>query len=93
MGLLGAGQQARAGVTGPCKVATKGDSPIAKACTTGGAKEAKKTMDRMVKQAKAAGMNVECATCHNGLDDAKYDLLKKDARDQLTKMVAKIGTK
>lgn len=48
-------------------------------------------MERLVKQAKAAGMKVECATCHDGLDDARYDLLKKDAREQLTKMIAALS--
>ena len=39
----------------PCKAATKGDSPIAKACAEGGIKKAKEVMKSLVRDARKAG--------------------------------------
>src|SRR5262245_60385407 len=58
---------------GKCKLATKGDSPIVKACTDGGIKAAKKAMKELTKKAKAAGEKFDCDDCHK--DDAAYDQL------------------
>jgi len=44
---------AHAGDKGPCKIATKGDSPTAKACASGGRDAATKLMKDMVKEAKS----------------------------------------
>ncbi len=60
---------------GPCKIATKGDSPTAKACTPGGRAAATKLMKDMVKQAKAKGEKFTCDGCHKDLDN--YELTKQ----------------
>jgi hypothetical protein len=79
----------RAGDTS-CTIATKGDSPVAKACTEGGIKKAKAVMKKMVKDAKAGGFTGDCDDCHK--DDAKFDLTD-DAAEKFKKMLAAIGTK
>ena len=68
-----------AGDEGKCTIATKGDSPTAKACTKGGRAEAKKMMKEMVKQAKAAGQKFTCDGCHKDLDN--YELTKNAVED------------
>ena len=68
-----------------CTIATKGDSPTAKACAKGGRAEAKKTMKEMVKTAKANGATFTCEGCHKDLDS--YELTK-NARDDYAKLVA-----
>jgi hypothetical protein len=70
---------------GPCKIATKGDSPTAKACTKGGRDEATKLMKDMVKQAKAKGEKFTCDGCHKDLDN--YELTK-NANDDYKKLEA-----
>ena len=67
------------GDDGKCTIATKGDSPTAKACAKGGRTEAKKIMKEMVKQAKAAGQKFTCDGCHKDLDN--YELTKNGAED------------
>jgi hypothetical protein len=67
------------GDEGKCTIATKGDSPTAKACAKGGRAEAKKMMKEMVKQAKAAGQKFTCDGCHKDLDN--YELTKNAADD------------
>src|SRR6188508_3374268 len=67
------------GDDGKCTIATKGDSPTAKACVKGGRAEAKKMMKEMVKQAKAAGQKFTCDGCHKDLDN--YELTKNAAED------------
>ena len=67
------------GKGGKCTLATKGDSPTAKACAKGGRDEAKKIMKDMVKQAKAAGQKFTCDGCHKDLDN--YELTKNGAED------------
>jgi hypothetical protein len=68
-----------------CTIATKGDSPMAKACATGGRKEAAKVMKDMVKAAKAKGTEFKCVKCHKDLDN--YELTP-EARDDLGKLMA-----
>jgi hypothetical protein len=68
-----------------CTIATKGDSPTAKACAKGGRAEAKKTMKEMVKVAKANGATFTCENCHKDLES--YELTK-NARDDFAKLVA-----
>jgi hypothetical protein len=70
---------ATAGDGGKCTIATKGDSPTARACAKGGREEAKKMMKEMVKQAKAAGQKFTCDGCHKDLDN--YELTKNAADD------------
>ena len=68
-----------AGDEGKCTIATKGDSPTAKACAKGGRAEAKKMMKEMVKQAKANGQKFTCDGCHKDLDN--YELTKNATED------------
>lgn len=74
----------------PCTIATKGDSPIAKACAEGGLTAAKTAMKDLVKRSKAAGTKFECDECHS--DDQKYTLTA-DAKDKFKKMMAAAGSK
>ena len=76
---------ATAGDGGKCTIATKGDSPTARACAKGGREEAKKVMKEMVKQAKAAGQKFTCDGCHKDLDN--YEL-NKDATEEFKKLEA-----
>ena len=64
---------------GKCTIATKGDSPTAKACTKGGRGEAKKLMKEMVKVAKGNGQKFTCDGCHKDLDN--YELTKNATED------------
>ena len=82
---LSAAGVARAGDKGPCKIATKNETPTAKACTTGGRDAATKLMKDMVKQAKAAGQKFTCDGCHKDLDN--YELTK-NATDDFKKLEA-----
>jgi hypothetical protein len=68
-----------------CSVATKGDSPIAKACAKGGRTEAKKVMKEAVKTAKANGTTFTCENCHKDLESFE---LTKNARDDFAKLIA-----
>ena len=74
-----AGSAVGAGDEGKCTIATKGDSPTARACAKGGRAEAKKMMKEMVKQAKSAGQKFTCDGCHKDLDN--YELTKNAADD------------
>ena len=76
---------ASGGDGGKCTIATKGDSPTAKACAKGGREEAKKIMKEMVKQAKAAGQKFTCDGCHKDLDNFE---LTKNAADDFKKLEA-----
>jgi hypothetical protein len=70
---------------GPCKIATKGDSPVAQACQKGGRQAAEETMKGMVKTAKAKGVAFKCVACHEDMDSFK---LKSDAGDNFKKLLA-----
>ena len=54
---------------GKCTIATKGETPTAKACAKGGRSEAKKLMKEMVKVAKGKGEKYTCDGCHKDLDN------------------------
>jgi hypothetical protein len=75
---------------GKCTLATKGDSPTAKACAKGGRDEAKKLMKEMVKKAKANGQKFTCEGCHKDLDN--YELTK-DAKTDYKKLEEASGIK
>jgi hypothetical protein len=81
---------ARAGDKGPCKIATKGDSPTAKACASGGRDAATKLMKDMVKQAKAKSQKFTCDGCHKDLDN--YELTK-NANDDYKKLEGVVAGK
>jgi hypothetical protein len=81
----------RAGaVDKPCAIATKGDSPVAKACTQGGIIDAKKAMRDMLRDGKRAGVKFECDDCHK--NDVGYDLTP-DARDKFKKLLGALEPK
>src|ERR1700759_2200920 len=80
---------AHAGDKGPCKIATKGDSPTAKACASGGRDAATKLMKDMVKQAKAKGEKFTCDGCHKDLDNYELTANAKDDYKKLEAVVAK----
>src|SRR5436190_23705901 len=74
---------------GPCKLATKGNSEVAIACKEGGIGKARPLMKKMVQKARPSmGKDLDCKSCHEGGDDPRYDVLKKDGRTQFDKMVA-----
>jgi hypothetical protein len=79
---------ATAGYTGPdpCKLAVKGDSPVAQACRDGGVKAAKATMKELVAKAKANGQKFKCDECHK--DPQDNTKLTADARDRFKKLLA-----
>jgi hypothetical protein len=87
---LSAAGVANAGDKGPCKIATKGDSPTAKACASGGRDAATKLMKDMVKQAKAKGEKFTCDGCHKDLDN--YELTS-NAKDDYKKLEAAVAKK
>jgi len=82
---LSAAGVANAGDKGPCKIATKGDTPTAQACAKGGRDAATKLMKEMVKKAKAKGEKFTCDGCHKDLDN--YELTK-NANDDYKKLEA-----
>ena len=53
----------------PCKMALTGESPVAKACSAGGERQALALMELFVKRARAEGFNFVCANCHVDEDD------------------------
>src|SRR3954468_13189306 len=81
---------ASAGDDAKCTIATKGDSPTAKACAKGGRAEAKKVMKEMVKVAKGKGAKFTCDGCHKDLDN--YELTK-NGTDDFKKLEAASGMK
>ena len=81
---VGAASSVRAD-DGKCTIATKADTPTAKACAKGGRAEAKKMMKEMVKIAKANGQKFTCDGCHKDLDNYA---LTKNATDDYKKLEA-----
>ena len=71
-----------------CTVATKGDSPTARACATGGRAEAKKVMKGLVKDAKEKGGKFTCDGCHKNFDS--YELTP-NGRDDFKKLLELTG--
>ena len=74
----------------PCAIATKGESPVAKACSSGGLVDAKRTMRDLVKAGKKAGIKFECDDCHK--NDTGYDLTSS-ARENFKKLLAAADSK
>jgi hypothetical protein len=74
-----------------CKLATKGDSRVAKACASGGVKAAKAEMKEMLKQGKSAGVKMDCDDCHK--DDTHYDQLTTEGKDKFKKLLAALEKK
>jgi hypothetical protein len=67
-----------------CKLAKPG-SPMSKPCAEGGIKKAKEAMKTLVRDARKAGVKMECDECHK--DPARYDVLADDARVKLDKLL------
>jgi hypothetical protein len=72
----------------PCRRATRGDSPVARACREGGVASAKTTMKDLVRQGRSAGVKVACDDCH--IDGADFARLSPDAPDKLRNLLASI---
>jgi hypothetical protein len=75
----------------PCTMATKGDSPVAKACREGGIKAAKVSMKELIKGARANGVKYQCDDCH--INDTDYAQLGKGAEDKFARLVAAANRK
>jgi hypothetical protein len=84
----GGGATKASGYTGPdaCKLAVKGNSPVAQACREGGAKAAKDTMKSLVKKAKDNGAKFRCDDCHK--DPQDNSKLAPDARERFKQLLA-----
>jgi hypothetical protein len=78
---------ARGAADGKCTIATKGDSPVAKACKTGGIKQATTTMKAMKKAGAAKGVKYDCDDCHKDVAAANY-ALTGDAQEKFKKLLA-----
>jgi hypothetical protein len=87
--LLGSASHAIAAES-KCMVATKGDSPVAKACAHGGRDEAKRVMKGLVKDAKRNGGKYSCDDCHKSVDNGDFEL-KQNARDDFKKLLQVAG--
>ncbi len=74
-----------------CKVATKPETDVGKACVAGGVKAAKAKMKEMVKTAKANGTKFQCDDCHT--DDADFGKMADDVKDKFKKLMAAIAKK
>ncbi len=75
----------------PCTLATKGESPVAKACHDGGIKAAKVAMKDMLRAARANGVKYQCDDCH--INDTDYAQLGKGAEDKFAKLLAAANRK
>ena len=53
----------------PCRMALTGESPVAKACSEGGERQAMDLMQSFVKRARAEGFKFVCGDCHIDEDD------------------------
>lgn len=73
-----------------CKLATKAESDVGKACAEGGVKKAKGVMKDMVKRAKAAGTKFDCDDCHKEDD---FSQLTADGAEKFKKLLAAIAKK
>ena len=70
-----------------CTIATKGDSPVAKACKDGGIKRANTVMKAMQKVGKGKGVKYTCDDCHKDHSSDNY-ALTKDAQENFKKLLA-----
>jgi hypothetical protein len=78
----------------PCKLATKGDSPVARACKEGGVEQAKKLMRSMrAKVNQYRNPRINCKDCHDHDADDRFDTLTKDGRDRFTAFLAEYERK
>jgi hypothetical protein len=83
-----AAKESPSGAAGPndCKLAIKGDSPVAKACREGGVKQAKAVMKDLVKRAKDSGAKFRCDDCHK--DPQDFTKLAADAKTRFKELLA-----
>jgi DNA-directed RNA polymerase specialized sigma24 family protein len=76
------------GGRGPCKIALKGESLVARSCAQGGRDAAVKVMEDLVMFSKAHGEKYACDGCHK--DTEGYELTT-NARTDLDALLASIG--
>jgi hypothetical protein len=88
--LLSGGARIAGAAEASCAVATKGDSPVAQACSRGGQAEAKKVMKQLVRAAKDKGGKFTCDGCHKDPDAGKFEL-KPTARDDFQHLLELAG--
>jgi hypothetical protein len=70
----------------PCKLATKGDNPVVRACNQGGIHAAKTAMKELTKQAKSGGVKLDCDDCHKS--DSDFSQLTGEAKDKFKQLLA-----
>lgn len=75
-------------VVPPCRHATSGESPIARACTSGGLPAARNAMRDLVRDVRRQRGRLDCHSCH--LDRTSYDL-RPDARVRLQQVLGLLG--
>jgi RNA polymerase sigma factor (sigma-70 family) len=73
-----------------CRIAGKGDSPVARACREGGIKRAKATMKQLQKLGKARGLKLECDECHKD-ESAGNWTLAEGAAEKFNKLLAAVS--
>jgi RNA polymerase sigma-70 factor (ECF subfamily) len=81
------GSEPPPGVIWPCRIATRRDLPVVKACARGGQLAAMKVMKELVTKATALGERYTCADCHS--DMSTYGLTPH-AQDDLDKLLAAV---
>lgn len=69
----------------PCRLALKGESPVARACSEGGLKKADGVMQEMVRRARGQGVLFDCENCHQ--DDRDWTRLTADAELNFLKLM------
>ena len=69
----------------PCKMALRGESPVAKACSDGGKGRAVDLMNVFVRRAREEGITFACVDCH--VDEDDYTKLAPAADDDFRKLL------
>jgi hypothetical protein len=69
----------------PCRMALRGESPVARACSDGGQRRAMELMQSFVKRAKAEGITFVCTDCH--VDEDDYTKLTPRADGEFRKLL------
>jgi anti-sigma factor RsiW len=75
-------------VVPPCRHATSGESPIARACASGGLPAAHAAMRTLVRDIRRQRGRLDCHSCH--LDRTTFDL-RPDARVRLQQVLGLLG--
>jgi hypothetical protein len=67
-----------------CVIATRGDSPVARACVEGGIDLARRKMRELVGVARSRGVKIGCDDCHQEEGNA----LTRNAAEDFKKLIA-----